>query len=227
MGIENPVHLIFIGIVALLVLGPKRLPELARALGHGIREFRQAVNSGGEELHAPLADPAVSQTPIAQPVLEPPSHTPLAQAHEHTVESTAEEEPDPASPPAPARGAAPGGGAAGGGAPPPPPRAGWPGGSRYGRAMRLIVARCEVSYAGRLSTVLPEAVRLLMLKADGTFMVWADGGGPNVKPLNCMIPPTVVEEETGERGALTRLIVRKQRQQEQLDIAISEVLSDV
>jgi|CZKG01.1.fsa_nt_gi sec-independent protein translocase protein TatA len=99
MGIENPVHLIFIGIVALLVLGPKRLPELARALGHGIREFRQAVNSGGEELHAPLADPAVSQTPIAQPVLEPPSHTPLAQAHEHTVESTAEEEPDPASAP--------------------------------------------------------------------------------------------------------------------------------
>ncbi len=93
--------------------------------------------------------------------------------------------------------------------------------------MRLIVARCEVSYAGRLSTVLPEAVRLLMLKADGTFMVWADGGGPNVKPLNWMIPPTVVEEETGERGALTRLIVRKQRQQEQLDIAISEVLSDV
>ena len=52
--------------------------------------------------------------------------------------------------------------------------------------MRLIVARCEVSYAGRLSTVLPEAVRLLMIKADGTFMVWADGGGSSVKPLNWM-----------------------------------------
>ncbi|MHB8240805.1 MAG: endonuclease NucS [Solirubrobacteraceae bacterium] len=93
--------------------------------------------------------------------------------------------------------------------------------------MRLIVARCEVSYAGRLSTVLPEAVRLLMVKADGTFMVWADGGGPNVKPLNWMIPPTVLEEETDEDGALTRLIVRKQRQEEQLDIKIFEVLSDV
>jgi RecB family endonuclease NucS len=46
--------------------------------------------------------------------------------------------------------------------------------------VRLIVARCEVSYIGRLTTVLPEAVRLLMHKADGTFMVWADGGGPNV-----------------------------------------------
>jgi endonuclease len=93
--------------------------------------------------------------------------------------------------------------------------------------MRLIVARCEVSYVGRLSTVLPEAVRLLMLKADGTFMVWADGGGPNVKPLNWMIPPTVVEEELDESGSLVRLLVRKQRQEEQLDIQISEVLSDV
>ncbi len=99
--------------------------------------------------------------------------------------------------------------------------------------MRLIVARCEVSYAGRLSTVLPEAVRLLMLKADGTFMVWADGGGPNVKPLNWMIPPTVVEEETDADGRLERLVVRtlqgtgKQRQEEQLEIGIAEVLSDV
>jgi RecB family endonuclease NucS len=93
--------------------------------------------------------------------------------------------------------------------------------------MRLIVARCEVSYAGRLSTVLPEAVRLLMLKADGTFMVWADGGGPNVKPLNWMIPPTVVEQETDAEGRLARLIVRKQRQEERLDIGIAEVLSDV
>src|SRR3977135_3067847 len=47
MGIENPVHLLFIAIVALVVLGPKRLPELARALGKGMREFRQAM-SGGE-----------------------------------------------------------------------------------------------------------------------------------------------------------------------------------
>jgi endonuclease len=93
--------------------------------------------------------------------------------------------------------------------------------------MRLIVARCEVSYVGRLSTVLPEAVRLLMLKADGTFMVWADGGGPNVKPLNWMIPPTVVEEHTDAGGRLERLLVRKQRQEERLEITVSEVLSEV
>jgi RecB family endonuclease NucS len=93
--------------------------------------------------------------------------------------------------------------------------------------VRLIVARCEVSYVGRLTTVLPEAVRLLMLKADGTFMVWADGGGPNVKPLNWMTPPTAVEAETDAEGALTRLVVRKQRQEDRLEIGISEVISDI
>jgi hypothetical protein len=99
--------------------------------------------------------------------------------------------------------------------------------SRYRRAVRLIVARCEVSYAGRLSTVLPEAVRLLMLKADGTFMVWADGGASNVKPLNWMIAPTVIEEQAGADGRLQRLLVRKRGQDEQLEISIAQVLSDV
>jgi RecB family endonuclease NucS len=92
--------------------------------------------------------------------------------------------------------------------------------------MRLIVARCEVSYLGRLSTVLPEAVRLLMLKADGTFMVWADGGGSAVKPLNWMSPPTVIEEERDPDGCLTRLRVRKHRDEDRLEIAISEIVSD-
>jgi RecB family endonuclease NucS len=116
--------------------------------------------------------------------------------------------------------------------------------------MRLIVARCEVSYIGRTNTVLPEAVRLLMLKADGTFMVWADGGSPNVKPLNWMTPPTVLEEERGPAGGgtgrergdvdgrgeaggdvgdgpLTRLVVRKQRDDERVEISIAEVLADI
>jgi sec-independent protein translocase protein TatA len=46
MGIESPVHLLFVGVVALLVLGPKRLPEVARALGRGMREFRETVSGG-------------------------------------------------------------------------------------------------------------------------------------------------------------------------------------
>jgi endonuclease len=66
-----------------------------------------------------------------------------------------------------------------------------------------------------------------MLKADGTFMVWADGGGPNVKPLNWMTPPTVLEEQTDTDGRLRALVVRKQRQEDRLEIAVAEVLSDI
>jgi endonuclease len=92
--------------------------------------------------------------------------------------------------------------------------------------VRLLVARCSVVYSGRLSTVLPEAVRLLMLKADGTFMVWADGGGSAVKPLNWMAAPTLVEEERDGEGRLRRLLVRRRGQEERLEIAVAEVLSD-
>ena len=60
MGIENPVHLLFIGAVALVVLGPKRLPMLARALGQGIREFREALSEAG----ARSAEPAEPAEPV-------------------------------------------------------------------------------------------------------------------------------------------------------------------
>jgi endonuclease len=89
--------------------------------------------------------------------------------------------------------------------------------------MRLIVARCEVTYTGRLTTRLPEGVRLLMLKADGTFMVWSDASGHKVKPQNWMTPPVVIEED----GDL--LVVRKRagRSEDRLEIRLVEVLSDV
>jgi RecB family endonuclease NucS len=59
-------------------------------------------------------------------------------------------------------------------------------------AVRLIVARREVDYVGRGATRLAEGVRLLMIKTDGTFMVWPDrtgAGGQKVKPLNSGVPP--------------------------------------
>ena len=69
--------------------------------------------------------------------------------------------------------------------------------------MRLVVARCEVRYTGRLNAVLPEATRLLVFKADGSVLVHADAGG--YKPLNWMTPPTVIEEEEGrDRRAQAR-----------------------
>jgi RecB family endonuclease NucS len=92
--------------------------------------------------------------------------------------------------------------------------------------VRLLIARCSVAYSGRLSTVLPEAVRLLMLKSDGTFMVWADGGS-SVKPLNWMSPPTVIEERRDEGGRLRELLVRARGREDCVEIAVAEVLSDV
>ena len=89
--------------------------------------------------------------------------------------------------------------------------------------MRLMVARCSIHYSGRLTTHLPEATRLLMTKADGSFMVWSDYGGQSVKPLNWMTPPTVIDEEPG------RLIVRKfaGSSEDKLEIELHEVISDV
>ena len=52
--------------------------------------------------------------------------------------------------------------------------------------MRLIVARCEVTYTGRLTAFLPASTRLLMLKDDGSVLVHADAGG--YKPLNSEVP---------------------------------------
>ena len=87
--------------------------------------------------------------------------------------------------------------------------------------MRLIVARCEVTYSGRLSAHLPESTRLLMLKDDGSVLVHADAGG--YKPLNWMTPPTVIEDD-GDT-----LVVRKRagRSEDRLEIRLLEVLSDV
>ena len=90
--------------------------------------------------------------------------------------------------------------------------------------MRLIVARCEVRYSGRLDARLPMALRLLMLKSDGSVMVHADTGG--YKPQNWMTPPTVIEEEGVPPS---RIVVRKRAgsSEDRLEIDIAEVLSDV
>jgi RecB family endonuclease NucS len=82
----------------------------------------------------------------------------------------------------------------------------------------MVVARCAVDYNGRLSAHLPEATRLLMIKADGSVLVHSDTGG--YKPLMWMTPPcsTVVGE-----GVWT--VTNKGG--EQLLITVEEVLSDV
>lgn len=84
--------------------------------------------------------------------------------------------------------------------------------------MRLVIARCTIDYTGRVTAHLPEAVRLIMVKADGTLAVHSDGKAS--KPLNWMVAPNVISsfddrwEVTNNKG-------------ERLVITISEVLEDV
>ncbi|GAB7004023.1 endonuclease NucS [Nocardioides sp. AN3] len=64
--------------------------------------------------------------------------------------------------------------------------------------MRLVVATCQVDYAGRLTAHLPMATRVLMIKADGSVLVHSDGG--SYKPLNWMSPPCTLQEGTADDG---------------------------
>jgi sec-independent protein translocase protein TatA len=61
--ILQPTHLLFVLVIALLVLGPKRLPEVGRSLGRGLRDFKSAL--GGEEPDRP--DEVVAKTPAEAP----------------------------------------------------------------------------------------------------------------------------------------------------------------
>lgn len=62
--ILQPTHLLFVLVVALLVLGPKRLPEASRAIGQGIRDFRMAMSGEGQE-HAGIATPTMPPAPTS------------------------------------------------------------------------------------------------------------------------------------------------------------------
>jgi endonuclease len=84
-------------------------------------------------------------------------------------------------------------------------------------AVRLVIARCSVDYVGRLSAHLPSALRLLIVKADGSVLVHSDGG--SYKPLNWMSPPCRLEESPGAWRV-------RSKGGEELRITIEEVLHD-
>jgi len=95
--------------------------------------------------------------------------------------------------------------------------------------VRLVIARCSVDYAGRLSAHLPLATRLLMLKADGSLLVHSDGG--SYKPLNWMSPPCSIEitepdEEQSSAGITQVWTVTQKKTQDKLIVSLYEVVSD-
>jgi len=83
--------------------------------------------------------------------------------------------------------------------------------------VRLVIARCSVDYAGRLTAHLPLATRLIMIKADGSVSIHSDTG--SYKPLNWMPPPCRLAEEDG-RWVVTG------KSGETLTINIAEIVSD-
>ena len=88
--------------------------------------------------------------------------------------------------------------------------------------VRLVVARCQVDYAGRLTAHLPMATRLIMVKNDGSVLVHSDGG--SYKPLNWMSPPCKVLEGRSEDGVHEWLVTGKD--DDTLRILLEEVLHD-
>ena len=95
--------------------------------------------------------------------------------------------------------------------------------------MRLVIARCSVDYAGRLSAHLPLATRLLMVKGDGSLLVHSDGG--SYKPLNWMSPPCTLsalepDPEQQAAGIVELWKVTHQKTADQLIVSIHEVLHD-
>ena len=78
---------------------------------------------------------------------------------------------------------------------------------RFARLVRLVVARCQVDYAGRLTAHLPMATRVLMIKADGSVLVHSDGG--SYKPLNWMSPPCTVREGANDDGVVEWTVTGK------------------
>lgn len=94
--------------------------------------------------------------------------------------------------------------------------------------MRLVIARCSVDYVGRLDAHLPTAVRLILIKADGSVSIHADDRA--YKPLNWMTPPCTFREEAvvdldgADTGA--QLWIVENPKGEQLRISVEEILSD-
>ena len=88
--------------------------------------------------------------------------------------------------------------------------------------MRIVVATCTVDYSGRLDAHLPAAPRVIMVKADGSVLIHADGG--SYKPLNWMSPPCSLVDVTS--GADVVWEVRAAKSDDMLRIVLHEVHSD-
>jgi sec-independent protein translocase protein TatA len=80
MGLDNPLHIAFLVVILLLVFGARRLPEIGRSLGGGMREFKDSISGESKQPAITQAAPQqpVVQQPVAQPVAQPQPTSPQA-----------------------------------------------------------------------------------------------------------------------------------------------------
>jgi RecB family endonuclease NucS len=88
--------------------------------------------------------------------------------------------------------------------------------------VRIMVARCTVDYVGRLTAHLPESIRVIMLKADGSVLIHADGG--SYKPLNWMSPPCTTRVTVPDDEGTVEVWTVENKAGEQLVISVHEVI---
>ena len=89
MGLDNPLHIAFLVVILLLVFGAKRLPEIGRSLGSGMREFKDSIS--GESSQPTLSQ--TTQQPAQAPAQPQASAQQAAQAFGTTPEQTPAEPP--------------------------------------------------------------------------------------------------------------------------------------
>ena len=110
MGLDNPLHIAFLVVILLLVFGARRLPEIGRSLGGGMREFKDAISGDshkGSLTQATEQPMAAAPAPVAAPVAAaapaaPPAAAPVAQPPADSAPQT-----DQSPPAAPDQAAAP------------------------------------------------------------------------------------------------------------------------
>ena len=91
MGLDNPLHIAFLVVILLLLFGARRLPEIGRSLGTGMREFKDSITGGGSQAQQQALPPATQSTaqsaPAPQPVAAAPQQAPPQPAQQQPAPS--------------------------------------------------------------------------------------------------------------------------------------------
>ena len=91
LGLDNPIHILFLLVILLLVFGAKRLPEMGKSMGEGMRGFKDAITGEtsshvspmSTQTHTPVHSPELSAAPV-MPAQDAPQWTTERQPAEHT-----------------------------------------------------------------------------------------------------------------------------------------------